>query len=267
MGKRLSTSFIGIAVFFAVMCTHRYVLYSAVTVLVLGMLYEMYKVMNAGRFLRGTGYISALLVCAGFAKLKPIAAIIAALVLFLLAMIVMHGKVTSKKVLSVGFVTVAVSVLMSMLMLMRKNCGTAVTFLPFVCAWLTDTGAYIIGSLFGKHKLAEAISPNKTIEGAIGGLLFSTIGSVLFVNICVYTKVATVSQNVSLLTVSLIFALIGFLTSIVSQIGDLAASCIKRDFEKKDYGNILPGHGGLLDRFDSVLLAIPFIYYIMRHFI
>ena len=267
MGKRLLTSAVGIVVFFAVMLTHQYVLYSAVTVLVLGMLYEMYKVMCVGRFLRGVGYLSALLVCGGFAIGKQIVVITAVLVIFIAAMVAMHGKVTSKKVLSVGFVTLAIAVLMSMLMLMRKNCGRYVTILPFVCAWLTDTGAYTVGSLWGKRKLAEKISPNKTVEGAIGGLLFSAVGSALFVTVCVLTKVATVSQKSNFTVVVLLFALLGLLSSVVSQFGDLAASCIKRDFEKKDYGNILPGHGGLLDRFDSVLLLIPFIYYVMRHFL
>ncbi len=267
MGKRLLTSVIGIILFFAVMLSHQYVLYSAVTVLVLGMLYEMYHVMAVGRFLSGTGYVSAVLVCAGFVFGKQLAAISAVLAIFVLAMVAMHGKVTSKKVLSVGFITLVISVFMSVLMMMRQRCGAAVTILPFVCAWMTDTGAYMFGSLWGKKKLVESISPKKTVLGAIGGLLFSTVGSALFVIICIYTKAATVSSHTTALTVTLVFALVGLLTSVVSQIGDLAASCIKRDFEKKDYGKILPGHGGLLDRFDSVLLVIPFIYYVMRHFI
>lgn len=263
MGKRLLTAFIGIVLFFAVVLSHIYVLYAAVTVLVLGMVYEMYRVMCVGRFLRFTGYFSALLICAGFATGKLFFGIVAPIIIFMLAMIAMHGKVTSKKVLSVGFVTIAIAVLMSMLILTRRRFDKYTVILPFVCAWLTDTGAYMFGSLWGKHKLAEKISPKKTIEGAIGGLFFSTIGSVLYI----YIMVAVMTLHTPMLSVVIKFAFLGFFTSIVSQLGDLAASCIKRDFEKKDYGKILPGHGGLLDRFDSVLLAVPFVYYVMKHFI
>ena len=263
MGKRLLTSFIGIALFFAVVLTHIYVLYAAVAILVIGMLYEMYSVMCVGRFLRGTGYVSAFLVCLGFAAGKPIFVIALSLLLFILAMVVMHGKVTSKKVLSVGFVTLAIAVFMSILFLTRKQCDKYTVILPFVCAWLSDTGAYMFGNLWGKHKLAENISPKKTVEGAIGGLFFATIGSALYIYIMVFVMASAKPT----IPVVIKFAVLGFLTSVISQIGDLAASCIKRDFEKKDYGKILPGHGGLLDRFDSVLLAIPFVYYMMRHFI
>ncbi len=263
MGKRLLTSFIGIALFFAIVLSHIYVLYAAVTVLVLGMVYEMYTVMCVGRFLRFVGYFSAFLICVGFALAKPIFAIVASLIIFMLAMIAMHGKVTSKKVLSVGFITIAIAVLMSILFITRKKCDKYTVILPFVCAWLTDTGAYMFGNLWGKHKLAEKISPNKTIEGAIGGLFFSTIGSVLYI----YIVVAFMTGKTPMTQIAVKFALLGFFASVISQLGDLAASCIKRDFEKKDYGKILPGHGGLLDRFDSVLFAIPLVYYAMRHFI
>jgi phosphatidate cytidylyltransferase len=263
MGKRLLTSAVGIALFFAVVLSGRFVLYTAVTVLVLGMVYEMYRVMCVGRFLQLTGYFSALLICAGFAFGKMLFAIVASLIIFMLAMIAMHGKVTSKKVLSVGFMTIAIAVLMCMLFVIRRKCDKYTVMLPFVCAWLTDTGAYMFGSLFGKHKLAENISPNKTVEGAIGGLFFSTIGSVLYI----YIMVAVMIGKTPILPYVIKFALLGFFASVISQLGDLSASCIKRDFEKKDYGKILPGHGGLLDRFDSVLFAIPFVYYAMRHFI
>lgn len=265
MGKRLLTSLIGSVLFFVIVLSpYSYVLYAAVAVFTLGMLYEMYRVMCVGRFLRGIGYLTALLVWAGFVFNKPVAAFFAAIMIFMLAMIVMHGKVTSKKVLSVGFITIAISALMSMLIFTRRFCDKYTVMLPFICAWLTDTGAFTVGSLWGKHKLCEKISPKKTVEGAIGGLVFSTIGAALY--ICIMTYIFANGHLPRVRYIAL-FALLGFLTSVISQLGDLAASCIKRDFEKKDYGNILPGHGGLLDRFDSVLLAIPFVYYAMRHFI
>ena len=263
MAKRLLTSFVGIIIFFAVVLSHRYVLYSAVILLTVGMLFEMYRVMCVGRFLRGIGYFSAVLICLGFIFGKQIFAPAAVLMIFMLAMISMHGKVTSKKVLAVGFVTLMISVFMSMLILTRQNCDKYTVILPFVCAWLTDTGAFTAGSLWGKHKLAEKISPKKTVEGAIGGIVFSVIGSILYLFIMVFVMTSKTPSGIYILK----FAVLGLLASVISQLGDLSASCIKRDFEKKDYGNILPGHGGLLDRFDSVLFAAPFVYYAVMHFI
>ena len=263
MAKRLLTSFIGIIIFFAVVLSHRFVLYSAVILLTVGMLFEMYRVMCVGRFLRGIGYVSAVMVCLGFIFGKQIFAISAVLMIFMIAMIAMHGKVTSKKVLAIGFVTIMISVFMSMLILTRRNCDKYTVILPFICAWMTDTGAFTAGKLFGKHKLAEKISPKKTVEGAIGGVIFAVIGSVLYLLAMVFIMTSKMPSGTYILK----FAVLGLFASIVSQLGDLSASCIKRDFEKKDYGKILPGHGGLLDRFDSVLFAIPFVYYAMRHFI
>lgn len=263
MGKRLLTAFFGVILFFAVTLSHRFVLYAAVTVLSIGMLFEMYRVMGVGRFLRGTGYASAVIICVGFMSGRQIFAIMAVMAIFMLAMIVMHGRVKSKKVMAIGFITMVISGFMSMLILTNQKCPKYSVILPFVCAWLSDTGAFFAGSLFGKHKLAENISPKKTVEGAIGGIIFSIIGSVAFLYIVAFLE----NGRAPLSIYAVKFAILGLLASVVSQFGDLAASCIKRDFEKKDYGKILPGHGGLLDRFDSVLFAAPFVFYFFRHFI
>lgn len=263
MANRLLTSFIGIILFFAVVLSPSFVLYPIIFLIILGMLFEMYRVMCVGRFLRGVGYVSALAVFIGFLFGRQIFALTAVLMLFMLAMILMHGKVTSKKVLAVGFVTLMISVFMSLLILTRRNCDKYTVILPFVCAWMTDTGAYIIGNLLGKHKLAEKISPKKTVEGAIGGAVFAILGSMAYIWIMVLVMTSKMPSPVTFLK----FAVLGLLASVIAQLGDLVASCIKRDFEKKDYGKILPGHGGLLDRFDSVLFAVPFVYYAMIHFI
>ncbi|MBR4721337.1 MAG: phosphatidate cytidylyltransferase [Clostridia bacterium] len=263
MGKRLLTSFIGIFAFFAVMLSPKFVLYAAIMIFTIGMLFEMYRVMCVGRFLRGIGYISAVIICLGFVLHKYIAALLAVILIFMLAMIAMHGKVTSKKVLAVGFITLMISVFMSILILTRRYAPKYSVILPFVCAWMTDTGAFLIGNMWGKHKLAEHISPKKTVEGAIGGVIFSIIGSVAFLYIVAMIEIAKAPLPVYVVK----FAILGLFASVISQLGDLAASCIKRDFEKKDYGKILPGHGGLLDRFDSVLFAIPFVHYAIMMFI
>jgi len=106
---------------------------------------------------------------------------------------------------------------------------------------------------FGKHKLAPVLSPKKTIEGSIGGTLASVITGGIFG----YILSTNMVHNNNLIWV---FMIITFVAAIVSQIGDLAASGIKRDHGIKDYGNIIPGHGGIMDRFDSVIFVAPMIY-------
>ena len=115
---------------------------------------------------------------------------------------------------------------------------------------LTDTFAYLGGKFFGKNKLLERISPNKTIEGSLIGLIVSTSISSVF-----YLFVINPGENI------IIIILISFILSIIGQIGDLVFSAIKREFEIKDYSNLIPGHGGILDRFDSI--AFVSLFYIV----
>ncbi len=121
-------------------------------------------------------------------------------------------------------------------------------WLIFLTAFGTDIMAYFSGYLFGKHKLCPTISPKKTIEGSIGG----TLGSILLCAAFGYFLVPRILIHC---------IIIGLLGSIVSQFGDLTASVFKRKMGIKDYGNLIPGHGGILDRFDSVLFTAPIIYY------
>lgn len=133
----------------------------------------------------------------------------------------------------------------------------------FLCAWISDTGAYFTGLLFGKHKLAPTISPKKTIEGAIGGVFFCVIVNIAFTYI--YADVA--SKGDMQLQVQLAALLIlSFVGSIVGILGDLTTSIIKRQCEIKDFGHIMPGHGGILDRFDSILFIAPFLYIVLQAF-
>ncbi len=125
--------------------------------------------------------------------------------------------------------------------------------LVFLGPWACDTFAYIFGSLFGKHKLIEEISPKKTVEGSIAGVVFSTAAFLLY-GLIVDLAFAAVAPNYIMLAIS------GFVLSIVSQIGDLIASLVKREHGIKDYGRLFPGHGGVMDRFDSILaVSIPFL--------
>ena len=113
--------------------------------------------------------------------------------------------------------------------------------------WINDSFAFIVGKNFGKHKLFESVSPKKTIEGFIGGLLFAVLAGVLIGNY---------SNSFSILN----WVIIAIIVAVLGSLGDLVESMLKRSLNIKDSGNLLPGHGGILDRFDGLLLSVPFIY-------
>ena len=139
-----------------------------------------------------------------------------------------------------------------------KIAGRFVYLIPFVFAWVTDTFAYFAGRLFGRHKLIPAVSPKKTVEGAIGGAVGCALVALLyglFTSLCF-----NASPNY------LVLALSGLVIAVVSQIGDLAMSAIKRQYGIKDYGKLLPGHGGLLDRFDSCMAVTVVLVLINAYF-
>jgi phosphatidate cytidylyltransferase len=138
--------------------------------------------------------------------------------------------------------------------------GKYIYLLVFICAWMTDIFAYFIGRFFGKHKLIPAVSPKKTVEGAIGGIVFCVISTVVFGIIMDTFFVESGSANYIVLAIS------GIFISVVSQIGDLIMSVIKRHYGIKDYGKLFPGHGGILDRFDSVLAVSVLLAVITTYF-
>ena len=135
-----------------------------------------------------------------------------------------------------------------------RGLGNYFYLLVFVGPWVSDTFAYICGRLFGKHKLIPEVSPKKTVEGAIGGVVFAGISYIIFALIIKNFFDSSVTPNYLVMMVA------GMIVAVISQIGDLIASVIKRRFGIKDYGWIFPGHGGVLDRFDSVLLTAPVLY-------
>ena len=135
--------------------------------------------------------------------------------------------------------------------------GTLLLVMMFAAPWVTDTFAYLFGRAFGKHKLIPEVSPKKSIEGSIAGIVFCMIYVMVFA--FVSSKVWDVTCNYAIL------AALGILLSIVGQIGDLAMSAIKREYDIKDFGKIMPGHGGALDRFDSVL-AVSIVVAIVEIF-
>ena len=136
--------------------------------------------------------------------------------------------------------------------------GGLFVVLLFLSSWGNDTLAYCAGRLFGKHKMSPKLSPKKTIEGAVGGVLGAGLLGVIY---------SLIAKNfyVTEMNLTAIFALICMVGALISIIGDLGASAIKRNYDIKDYGNLIPGHGGILDRFDSVIFVAPIIYYFLLY--
>lgn len=163
-------------------------------------------------------------------------------------------QLTQMAVVAFGFFYVPV--MLSFIYLTRSlPHGKSLVWLIILSAWGCDTLAYCTGMLVGKHKMTPLLSPKKTIEGAIGGVLGAALLGFLYGIILHAAAPASAAHGGW-------FALICALGGIISQIGDLAASAIKRNYEIKDYGHLIPGHGGILDRFDSVIITAPIIYFL-----
>ena len=179
----------------------------------------------------------------------PIAFIAAGLyTLYLFFLIIWsHGKLPYSDAVAMLATVLYIATAMNSLLYVRdfEAGGQYIYFLIFIGAWITDTFAYFTGLLFGKHKLIEDVSPKKTIEGSIGGILFCALFFVGFGLIVDYFF--DCEANIFFLFIS------GIITSVISQVGDLIMSVIKRHYQIKDFGKIFPGHGGMLDRFDSIL--------------
>lgn len=143
--------------------------------------------------------------------------------------------------------------LIHMVYIRNLRSGMEFVFFIFIVIWTLDTAAYAFGKMFGKHKLAENISPKKTIEGAIAGVVFGIFGAV----ICRFLFMS----NILTLWNSVI---LGSVIAIAGQFSDLCESIIKRDGDSKDSGRVVPGHGGVFDRFDSYIFTAPTVYYILK---
>lgn len=207
--------------------------------------------------------VPVLLRLLGIGAALPLAcALLMVLILYMLAVTILsHGKVDINQSSTALLMSVYVILGFSAMVYIRDFHAGGVYFylLCFIGAWVTDTFAYFSGRLFGRHKLIPDVSPKKTVEGAIGGILFCITAFVGFAAIYNYFLLPEGGSTIPLW----LMAVIGLVTSVVSMIGDLSMSVIKRHYGVKDYGKILPGHGGFLDRFDSVLavaviLAVAF---------
>lgn len=191
----------------------------------------------------GLRYLSALSILA-----LPLA--LCVVLLYILAVAVFsHGRVDIRDVSTAFVLWLYVLIGFSGLIIMHDfvRGGEYLYLLAFVGAWVTDTFAYFSGMLLGKHKLIPDVSPKKTVEGAVGGVVFCVLAFVGFG--LLYNRFWADGHTIHLAAM----AIVGFLVSVVSQIGDLSLSLLKRKYGIKDFGKVFPGHGGVLDRFDSVL--------------
>lgn len=180
------------------------------------------------------------------------------IMLLFICAVIFHEKIKLNDVL-ISFFSLIYSVvfLCNLSLIHAMEHGRVLIFIPLICAWMTDTFAYIGGMALGRHKLIPKISPNKTVEGAISGVLGCVLSS-----LCYALIISFFGFKANLLP--LVF--ITFICSVLSQFGDLAASLIKRECGVKDFGNLIPGHGGILDRIDSLIFITPTVYYFLQVF-
>ncbi len=166
-----------------------------------------------------------------------------------------YPKYNTQQIFAAFFGVLYVAVMLSYIYQIRLLEGGVFTvWLAFICSWGCDTCAYCVGMLIGKHKMAPVLSPKKSVEGGIGGIFGAALIGVL------YALAINHWGNAGAEVIQ--YAIIGAAGGAISQIGDLAASAIKRYHNIKDYGKLIPGHGGILDRFDSVIFTAPIIYYL-----
>lgn len=219
---------------------------------------ELYKVMKVSdehvTVLELVGYLGAVLyyiaMKADFGNYGTMAIIIS-MILILFVYVFGYPKYHAEQVMTAFFGVVYVAVMLSFIYLTRSlPDGKFLVWLIFLCSWGCDTCAYCVGMLIGKHKMAPVLSPKKSIEGAVGGVAGAALLGVIY-------AAATQGKMAE-------YALICAVGALISMVGDLAASAIKRNQNIKDYGKLIPGHGGILDRFDSVIITAPVIYYLAK---
>lgn len=163
-------------------------------------------------------------------------------------------KYEANQVMSAFFCFVYAPVMLSFIYQTRMlTYGIYIVWMIFISSWICDSCAYLTGILIGKHKMTPRLSPKKSIEGAIGGIIGSAVVGGLYGYFVV--EGAVTGQQITW-----VFVIISGAGAMISQIGDLAASAIKRNHDIKDYGHLIPGHGGIMDRFDSVIFTSPMIF-------
>lgn len=263
--KRIISTIIGLPLVAIVLIFgNKYLVDIVISIIAIMSLHEYFnsfKEENQNRDLRWIAYIAAIAIAfihiiPSEIILKVIGAIIPISILVLFSQVIVSNMKYNIKDIAITFFGICYIVifLMYLPMIRETENGRITIWYVFLAAWGTDIFAYLIGRKLGKHKFSK-ISPNKSIEGCIAGL----IGSVIL--ILFYTLLCNTYLNMHFHYGMLI--IIGIVLSLVGQIGDFAASSIKRYTGIKDFGNLIPGHGGMLDRIDSVIFIAPFAYFLL----
>ncbi len=253
---------VALALFF--ICSGGTILLGAMTILSLIGIYELNRVFKIeNTFLGALGYFACLLYYINLKAhfVEDVMVIMLGFLIFLLAVYVFtYPKYHAQQIMAAFFGVFYVGVMLSFLYQTRMlQHGQFVVWLIFLCSWGCDTCAYCVGKLFGKHKMSPILSPKKSVEGAIGGVIGAMLLTAIY---CVAISKAFNIDNLLILPL----VVISGVGALISMVGDLAASAIKRNFDIKDYGKLIPGHGGVLDRFDSVIITAPIIYFLAYYF-
>lgn len=239
-------------------------LFSLLGISLIGM-HELYRVFKLEKSpLAMVSYLMAVLFY--LVQLLPVAIdpmmlVMLFLILLMFVYVFTYPKYEAKDVMAIFFGMFYVAVMLSYVYQIRMlENGVYLAFLIFICSWGCDTCAYCAGVTMGKHKMAPVLSPKKSVEGAIGGVLGTALLTVI------YCSVFKVQMGIGTRSI-VILAVISAVAGLISMVGDLTASAIKRNYDIKDYGTLIPGHGGIMDRFDSMMITAPIIYYLAVSFL
>ena len=268
MVKRIITSVVALAVFVGILFLPPIYFTVALAAVILFMLYECYSATKADLGMKTIGFISAVILMSSIYFCKAIEwdtfawatasiGIIFIIALHMITVVAKHGKRNYKDILSNGFLTMYIVISMGCVWLTKETFDTATMLLTFICAWSCDTFAYFTGRFLGKHKLIPHVSPNKTVEGSVGGVVGAMVICIVYLLIVKNVFDTNMLQWSNVVVEGAVYGLVG---GALSQLGDLIASAIKRDTGIKDFGWIFPGHGGFMDRFDSVMFIAPIMF-------
>ena len=242
-------------------------LFSTMAISCIGM-FELYRIFEIEKkILAFVGYIGAIIF---YINLKwniipdIMLLFMALLILIMFVYVFSYPKYDARHVAITFFGIFYVAVMLSYVYQLRglEN-GLYIAYLVFLCSWGCDTCAYCVGMLcnktIGTHKMAPVLSPKKSIEGAVGGVVGAALLTLL------YCQIFKSQMNIDTKQI-IILSAIAAIAGLISMVGDLTASAIKRNYDIKDYGHLIPGHGGILDRFDSMIITAPIIYYLAFYF-
>ncbi len=265
MKQRVISALVALCVLAMVLFCYNTVVFNAAIAII--SVVAVFELLCATKYVTNRGMVAASLVYAavvpffGTVPMErfPIYVTLVYFVILFAILLTQHTKVMFEEVTTAFFVSLVVPVSFSILVYIRDHYehGLFYTLLVCVAAWIADTAAYFVGRAFGKHKLCPLISPHKTVEGAIGGVFFAVLFFVLF---CFGYSKLRFGVHISYLAATID----GAVCAVMGIVGDLMASVVKRQRGIKDFGHIMPGHGGVMDRFDSFLFVAPTLYLILQ---